>query len=116
VCNRAIIIARGRILADAPPGELAARSRHHNAVRLGVPPGAEPGIAAELKGLASVATVEMQSEGELVAFPRGGKPIADAVADLARARGWPVRSLEVERGRLDEVFREVTAPPLPEAA
>ena len=34
VCTRAIIIAHGRILADGTPGELAARSRHHNAVRL----------------------------------------------------------------------------------
>jgi ABC-2 type transport system ATP-binding protein len=116
VCSRAIIIARGRILADATPQELAARSPHHNAVRLGVPPGAEQGIAAELAGLASVAAVETQSAGEVVAVPRGGEPIAGAVADLARARGWPVRSIEVERGRLDDVFREITAAPLPEAA
>src|SRR6195256_2299090 len=36
VCSRAIIIAHGRILADGSPAELAERSRHHNAVRLGV--------------------------------------------------------------------------------
>ena len=43
VCNRAIIIARGRILADGTPAELAARSRYHNAVRLGIPPAPMPG-------------------------------------------------------------------------
>ncbi|HSS06545.1 MAG TPA: hypothetical protein VLK83_05325, partial [Rhodanobacteraceae bacterium] len=34
VCTRAIIIASGRILADATPGELEARSRYHQAVSL----------------------------------------------------------------------------------
>ncbi len=34
VCTRAIIIARGRIVADDTPAGLAARSRYHNAVSL----------------------------------------------------------------------------------
>ena len=34
VCTRAVIIARGRVVADAEPLELKRRSRHHNAVRL----------------------------------------------------------------------------------
>src|SRR5271168_2861795 len=38
VCSRAIIIARGRILADGTPADLAARSRFHNAVRLDIEP------------------------------------------------------------------------------
>ncbi len=47
VCSRAIIIARGRILADGTPAELAARSRFHNAVRLEIEPGErKPGFAA----------------------------------------------------------------------
>src|SRR5919205_1795967 len=33
VCTRAIIIAGGRVLADATPAALEARSRYHNAVR-----------------------------------------------------------------------------------
>ncbi|HVH77712.1 MAG TPA: ABC transporter ATP-binding protein [Stellaceae bacterium] len=119
VCSRAVIIARGRILADATPAELARRSRHHNAVRLGVAAGTEAEVAAELARLPGVASVELAAAGEepaVIALPRGGEPIADAVADLARARGWRVASLGVERGRLDEVFREITAAPVPEAA
>ena len=119
VCSRAIIIARGRILADATPEALAARSRRHNAVRLGLPPDAAAEIAAELARLPGVAAVESMSEGEgsaVLALARGGEPIAGAVAELARARGWQVESLAIERGRLDEVFREITAAPVPEAA
>ena len=50
VCSRAIIIARGRILLDGTPAELAARSRYHNAVRLGIAARrrrADPGRARE---------------------------------------------------------------------
>ena len=43
VCNRAIIIAQGRILADDTPRGLEARSRFHNAVSLKL---REPGAAA----------------------------------------------------------------------
>ena len=37
ICTRAVIIDRGRIVADGTPAELLARSRHHNAVTLAVP-------------------------------------------------------------------------------
>ena len=37
VCTRAIIIARGKVVVDGTPAELAARSRWHNAVTLRVP-------------------------------------------------------------------------------
>jgi ABC-2 type transport system ATP-binding protein len=41
-------------------------------------------------------------------FPGGGRPIVANIADLARAHGWEVTGLRVERGRLDDVFREIT--------
>src|SRR5271168_1636613 len=48
ICSRAIIIARGRILADDTPAELAARSRFHNAVRLDIAAANETRIRADL--------------------------------------------------------------------
>ena len=114
VCSRAIIIAHGRILADGTPAELAERSRHHNAVRLGVVSGADARVRAELARLPGVAAVEAvsDSEGEaLMIFPDGPRPVVANVADLARAHGWEVTGLRVERGRLDDVFREITSQP-----
>jgi hypothetical protein len=43
-------------------------------------------------------------------FPQDGQPISDAIVRHARAQGWPVTGLYVERGRLDDVFRAITAP------
>ena len=117
VCSRAIIIARGRILADGTPAELAARSRYHNAVRLAVPAGADPIIAGELARLPGVASVEPASpDGQggdgagWWLFPAGARPIVAEVAAFARLRGWETTDLKAERGRLDDVFRAITMP------
>jgi ABC-2 type transport system ATP-binding protein len=113
VCSRAIIIAGGRILADGTPAELAARSRYHNAVRLDLASGDTAAIAAELRERPGVAAVEITADdgqAGLCIFSRDGQPISDAIVRFARERGWPVTGLYVERGRLDDVFRTITAP------
>jgi ABC-2 type transport system ATP-binding protein len=113
VCSRAIIIAHGRILADATPAELARRSRRHNAVRLAATGAAEAQQRAELLRLPGVAAVETPRDGEgLLIFPRDGQDIVADVADLGRAHRWQVTLLRVEQGRLDEVFREITTGPV----
>jgi ABC-2 type transport system ATP-binding protein len=114
VCSRAMIIAHGRILADATPAELARRSRHHNAVRLGVTGGDIAQVRAELLRLPAVAAAEAVADGEgdgLLVFPRDGEDVVADVADLARAHRWQVTLLRVEHGRLDDVFREITTAP-----
>jgi ABC-2 type transport system ATP-binding protein len=111
VCSRAIIIARGRIVADATPAALIARSRYHNAVSLRLGTAAQLAAAREaLAALPAVAAVEV-SEGEarLTALPRAGAPILAEVTALTQARGFDLTDLHQESGRLDEVFRSITA-------
>jgi len=110
ICTRAIVIASGRLLADATPFELAARSRHHNAVHIDLT-GDVTDAALSLKRLPGVSSVEELAADDgtaLLVFPREGKSILGEVTDLVRTAGWPIRSLHVERGRLDEVFRSIT--------
>jgi ABC-2 type transport system ATP-binding protein len=113
VCSRAIIIAHGRILADGTPAELAQRSRHHNAVRLGIAGAADANVRAELAARPGVAAVEPVAGGGLIVFPRAGNEVVGEIANLARERGWTITGLQVERGRLDDVFREITTAPAP---
>lgn len=107
VCNRAIIIARGRILADATPAELEARSRYHQAVSLTA---SDVGAAKEaLSRVADVAAIEVDAQdGRITAFPKPGRQIFAAVNDALKAQGIVVRELALEGGRLDEVFRTIT--------
>jgi len=111
VCSRAIIIARGRILADGTPAELAARSRFHNAVRLDIDPVNEARIRGDLAALPDIAAIDTLDEGlALLIVPRDGRPLAGDIAELAEGRDWRIGGFTVERGRLDDVFRAITAP------
>lgn len=107
VCNRAIIIARGKVLADDTPRALEARSRFHQAVSLS----AENAQAARdvLVRIGDVAAVEIDTQDQRVtAFPRPGKAIFGAVVEALKANGIQLREIALEQGRLDEVFRQIT--------
>jgi ABC-2 type transport system ATP-binding protein len=112
VCTRAIVIAAGRLLVDGTPAELEARSPQHNAVVLALPAASGGRAREELAALPGVAGVQMLpgAEGQLRlrVLPASGRVIADVVARHARERGWPLDELSVERGALDDVFREIT--------
>lgn len=107
LCSRAVVIARGKVVADATPLELEQRSRYHGAISLQV---ADYERAAEaLRALPGVRGVEVDAPEQLVtAFPAGGAELLAEVERLAREAGWPVKQIYRERGRLDDVFRQIT--------
>jgi len=111
VCTRAIIISRGRIVADDTPTGLAARSRYHNAVSMQLEQPAQLAEArAAVAALAAVAEVEVsERDARLTALPRAGATILPAVSELAVRAGLKLKELHLESGRLDEVFRTITA-------
>ena len=110
VCNRAIIIAGGRILADDTPANLEARSRFHNAVSLKpADPSRLQALRGEIEALPEVAETELDSKSErLTAFFRDRRLSLKAINELADNRGWELSELHLESGRLDEVFRTIT--------
>ena len=113
VCSRAIIIANGKILADDTPHALAMQSRYHNAVRISVVDHeAIDDVESAVAGLDAVETTETDREhGHVVAIARQGDAgIAtwQQVTDLVNHRNWNVEGLQLEAGRLDEVFRQIT--------
>lgn len=109
VCSRAIVIAGGKLLADATPAELEKRSRFHGAVSLTTAD--TPIVVEALRGLSEVSQVEIDpQDGRITAFPKPGVPLFPVVSNLIRDRGFHVDELALESGRLDEVFRQITAP------
>ena len=111
VCTRAIIISAGRLLFDGSPAELRARSRVHRAVVLHLAASAS-GVIEALTKLDGVREVEDLGEADglqrVMIYPAGGKSIVHTVAECAQSSGWEVDHLHVERGNLEEVFREIT--------
>jgi ABC-2 type transport system ATP-binding protein len=113
VCTRAVVIDRGRIVADGTAEELQRRMPYHNAVAIKVDAAHVDAVASALASLAGVQQVErgaMQSgHAQLRAIPKSGAMIATEVAAMLSERSLPVAELYVERGRLDEVFRKITS-------
>ena len=105
VCTRAVVIAGGKVVADGTPMELESRSRYHQAVTLVAEGELDRAALAALPG---VAGVEDNAEGSLTLLAAPGQVIFPQVNELIRQRGWQVKELDVERGRLDEVFRSLT--------
>ncbi|QNK02086.1 ABC transporter ATP-binding protein [Dyella telluris] len=108
LCNRVVIIANGRLLVDATPAELESRSRYHGAVSFSAP---GSGVSQEMLGrLPQVASIEVDPmDGRITVFPRPGERILEPVETLLRQQGLEVSEIQLERGRLDEVFRQITA-------
>src|SRR5579864_9863 len=111
VCTRAAIIARGRIVADDTPAGLAARSRYHNAVSMQLEDPTQLTAARSAVGaLPAVAAIEVsERDARLTALPRSGATILPALSELAARQGIRLKELHLESGRLDEVFRTITA-------
>ena len=111
ICTRAVIIDRGRIVADGTPGELLARSRYHNAVTLCLPEAQAGAAEAKLRSLSSVSTIETATRDGFVhitAFPKGSSLPVEEVGALVAREQWNVNEFYAEAGRLDEVFRSIT--------
>ncbi len=107
VCTRAVIIARGRIVADGTPEELEARAPNHNAVFISAPAQTLRTLAPILRELDGVAEVSL-GDNSLYARPRAGIEIYDDIQVLVRQRNLLVNEIRLERGQLDDVFRAVT--------
>jgi len=115
ICSRAIIIARGRIVADGTPAELRARSERHNAVVVRVHNNELAQATETLERLPDVVRVDrlaqFDSTTDLLVLPQQGRPIAGIVGGALRDRQIDIDEMHSERGHLDDVFRSITTAP-----
>ena len=115
VCSRAIIIADGKVVADDTPAGLRQRSSFHGSVVLTVTGSAAGDVEEQIAGLNEVASVSVVDAEDgrrtLRIFPDDATvPIVERVIAAASGDGVGIASVFVEQGRLDDVFRDITAP------
>jgi len=114
-CTRAIIIDRGRIVANGTPEELKARSERAGAVSLTLSGASADLVTSRISSVPAVLRSEILLEQPtrvvVRAFPvksqRDGA-FAAAIAELAVRESWKIEDLHTEEGRLDDVFRAIT--------
>ncbi len=113
-CTRAIIIDRGRIVANGTPEELRQKSEWAGAITLRVAGIKAADLSQKLNQLPMVRqTAILKEESGSVTvrvFPRSSHTgvLAGSIADAAKS--WRIEELHTEEGRLDEVFRNITMP------
>lgn len=112
VCERVLVINRGRIVADGSPDTLSHQmtGTHKLIVRL---EGREAELEQGLQSLQKVKEVQALGEKEPGAFEFTveGEPGTDLRRDLsalAARRGWPILSLRTNDLTLEEVFLRLT--------
>src|SRR5687767_10897100 len=104
-CTRAIIIDRGRIVANGTPAELRGMSERAGAVTLQ----AQGASAEKLSALGRVEDLG----GAFRIYPADkakAGALAQAVIELVARERWKVEGMFNEAGELDEVFRRITLP------
>ncbi len=115
VCTRAIIIDRGKIVANGTPADLRGRSEIAGAVSLRVIGTAADAVKARLALVTGAKRASIVKEEGAVVWARvypeahsQNGALARHVADAAQKESWKVEELHTEEGRLDEVFRHIT--------
>src|SRR5262245_19909029 len=114
-CTRAIIIDRGKIVANGTPAQLKQRSDVAGAVSLrviGVPADTVKTRLSSVPGARKAAIVKEEAGAVWArAYPAEGSTngtLARSVAEAGFKEGWRFEELHTEEGRLDEVFRSIT--------
>jgi ABC-2 type transport system ATP-binding protein len=110
VCQRVIIIARGKIVAQGKTSDL--RSRSGVGVRVEVRGPAEQ-IKSALNALPNVSAVDVVSSGDVPTLIVRGKVTAELreqIAGTCAQRSWGLRELRTEGATLEEFFIEITDP------
>ena len=113
VCTRAMIISAGKVVGYGTPDELMSQSLYRNSVTVSIN-GADPTqLLKDFNELDFVYSVERipEKRQELVTmrlFPKNKESIALQLEQFLFAKKIPIEQFNVNRGRLDEVFRELT--------
>ncbi len=114
-CTRAIIIDRGKIVANGTPAELRQKSEQAGSVTLRVRGVASAAVSAKLYQVTLVKQVKVMEDKDGCVTVRVVPKTVGANGEFPKAigeaaRGWQVEQLQTEEGRLDDVFRSITMP------
>jgi ABC-2 type transport system ATP-binding protein len=112
VCTRAIIIAKGRMLADATPSDLLEQTQGVSALAITIAT-ADPRRAIEIistqPGISDVHVAErVNGVTRLLVHAPHSRPTAAELAGILGRSDIAVAEMFVKRATLDDVFRQIT--------
>ncbi len=116
LCDRVVIISRGKIVADSPTAELRTRFGRKSTVRVQAASCSPEELASALSPLGGTVTTvageENTPDGTLSAAlvaVTGDTDIRAEVSSIINSRKWKLYELSIERNSLEDVFRALTS-------
>jgi len=115
-CSRAMIIDQGRVKADGTPDELRAKDPESGTVTVTISGLQGSGIRHELEKLAAAASVaeikatDVSLHARITPTKSGGGQLGEQVFKLCQERNLSLQELNIELGRLDNMFHDLTIP------
>ena len=117
-CSRAIIIDQGKIVANGTPEELKAQSPFAGNVIVTVGNISKGELVPQIEALKGVEkfwiVAEKPDQVTFQVVPRGN--VLPELLEAGTRNAWKIEHLDVEEGRLDDVFRSITLPDTKPAA
>ena len=102
VCERVVVIARGRVVGEGTPDELSARLGHRRRVVIRVD-GPPEDVAAALAAVPGVLRIERRESG-LALDAAEREDVVRAAGAAVQQRGWSILELREESVDLEEIF------------
>ena len=114
-CTRAIIISSGEVVANGTPDELKRRAKGAGLVSFQIAGVPAATAKTEIEALTSIGSlkIDLQEENTLrgVAIPQAGQSAraSEEIFKYVSLKNGLVQELSTSEGRLDDMFRELTA-------
>ena len=113
VCTRAMIISEGRVVGYGTPDELLSQSLYRNSIIVSVNAEDHMQLMNDFNRLDFVYSVEHIPEKQqglvtMRLYPENKDSIAPQLKHYLFSKNIPIEQFIVNRGRMDEVFRELT--------
>jgi len=109
LCDRVIIIDRGRIIAEGSPRELRESWIGNTILRVGLKGGPTdaPGVLGALQGVVDVEVLDAETGSYRLECAKDADP-RQAVFETAKQKDWVMLELTEERASLEDVFVRLT--------
>ncbi|HTR31219.1 MAG TPA: gliding motility-associated ABC transporter ATP-binding subunit GldA [Puia sp.] len=105
LCDRVIIINRGKLVADSPLSQLRAQNTGSNAIKVVFRDSPEP---TALEQLAQVSAVARMPDGHWVLQTAAPDEVKKQLMELALQNNWNIVSLQSGNQSLEDIFRQLT--------
>jgi ABC-2 type transport system ATP-binding protein len=108
VCNRAIVLSSGKMVTDGTPQSLLKMSPYHGAVTIITKSTPVEEIATASEAIVGVKKTITKNGGVTLIPEHQDSGFFAEILEFSNSKGWDLDSLNLETGRLDDVFRTLT--------